>query len=156
MKEKKKPRRTKAEIRAYKKRSRLAGTAIIIVILIVVIAFSSFLIYSYLNPSSSNEPPTPPPELELRAAIVDHLSLTIPNESFNKTVTNILKAAEYAVRLLPRRRSHGGILQKPSQTWLWFDSFEGAFRPSGRRKISPVPLHFRTLQRNKIRLGTIN
>ena len=96
MKGKKKPRGTKAEIRAYKKRSRLIGAAIIVVILVVVIAFSSFLIYSYLNPSS-NGPSTPPSELELRAAIVDHLSLTIPNESFNQTVTNILKAAGYAV-----------------------------------------------------------
>lgn len=96
MKEERKPKGTKAQIRAYKKRSRLVGTAIVLTILVVIIAFSSFLIYSYLNPSSNN-PPTPPSELELKAAIVDHLSLTIPNESFNQTVTNILKAAGYVV-----------------------------------------------------------
>jgi len=98
MKEKRKPCGTKAEIRAYKKRSRLVGAAIIVVILVVVVAFSSFLIYSYLNPSS-NEPP--PPVLELKAAIVDHLSLTIPNESFNQTVTNILQEAGFTVDYYP-------------------------------------------------------
>ncbi len=108
MKEKRKPKGTKAEIRAYTKRSRLVGTAIGIVIFVVVIAFSSFLIYSYLNPSS-NQPPTPPPELELRAAIVDHLSLTIPNESFNQTVTNILEAAGYAVDYYPGEEATVGF-----------------------------------------------
>jgi len=93
---KKKHKGTRTEIRAYKKRSRLIGATIVIIILVVIIAFCSFLIHSYLNPSS-NQPPTPPPELELKAAIVDHLSLTIPNESFNQTVTNILKEAGYAV-----------------------------------------------------------
>jgi len=95
---KKKPSGTKAEIRAYKKRSRFIGTVIMVAILVVVVAFSSFLIYSYLNPSS-NEPP--PPVLELKAAIVDHLSLTIPNESFNQTVTNILQEAGFTVDYYP-------------------------------------------------------
>jgi len=97
MKEKRKPKGTKAEIHAYKKRSTLIGTAIIAAILVVIIVLSSLLIYSYLNPSQPNEPPTLSPELELRAAIVDHLSLTIPNESFNQTVTNILEEAGYTV-----------------------------------------------------------
>jgi hypothetical protein len=93
MKEKKKPKGTKAEIRSYKKRLTLIGTAIIIVILVVIIAFSSFLIYSYLNPSSSNQPPA----LELKAAIIDHLSLTVPNQTFIQTATNILETANYTV-----------------------------------------------------------
>lgn len=101
MKRKKKHKGTKAEIRAHKKRSRLFGTAIIVAILVVVIAFSSFLIYSYLNPPQSNQPPTSPPTLELKAAIVDHLSLTFPNQTFNQTATNILKEAGFTVDYYP-------------------------------------------------------
>jgi len=96
MKEKKKHKGTKAEIRAYKKRSTLIGTAIIATILVVVIALSSFLIYSYLN-SSSNQPPTS----ELKAAIVDQLSLTVPNQTFIETATNILETANYTVDYYP-------------------------------------------------------
>ena len=99
MKEKRKPKGTKAEIHAYKKRTTLIGTAIIAAILVIIIVLSSLLIYSYLKPSQPNEPP--PPVLELKAAIVDHLSLTIPNHSFNKTVTNILKEAGYTVDYYP-------------------------------------------------------
>jgi Na+/alanine symporter len=73
IKEKKKPTGTKAEIRAYKKRSRRIGTAVMVAILVVVIAFSSFLIYSYINSLQSNY--SPPATLELKAAIFDQLSL---------------------------------------------------------------------------------
>jgi len=96
MKEKKKPKGTKAEIRAYKKRLTLIGTAIMFVILVVIIAFSSFLIYSYLNPSSNQ-----PPALGLKAAIIDHLSLTVPNQTFIQTATNILETANYTVDYYP-------------------------------------------------------
>jgi len=96
MKEKKKPKGTKAEIRAYKKRSALIGTAIIATILVVIIALSSFLIYSYLNPPS-NQPPTS----ELKAAIVDQLSLTVPDQTFIETATNILETANYTVDYYP-------------------------------------------------------
>ena len=99
MKEKKKPKGTKAEIRAYKKRLTLIGTVIMIVILVVIIAFSSFLIYSYLNPSSPNQNKNS--TAYLKAAIVDHLSLTAPNEIFIQTATNILETANYTVDYYP-------------------------------------------------------
>jgi hypothetical protein len=96
MKEKKKHKGTKAEIRAYKKRSTLIGTAIIVTILVVIIALSSFLIYSYLNPPS-NQPPTS----ELKAAIVDQLSFTVPDQTFIEAAANILETANYSVDYYP-------------------------------------------------------
>lgn len=98
MRGKKKPSGTKAEIRAYKKRSRFIGIVIMVAILVVVVAFSILIIYSYLKPSEPNEPP---PELELKAAIVDHLSLTVPNQTFNQTATNILQEAGFTVDYYP-------------------------------------------------------
>jgi len=97
MQGKKKHKGTKAEIRAQKKRFRLIGTIITVAILVVLIALSSFLIYSYLKQSS----PNPHPAFELKAAIVDHLSLTSPNQTFNQTATNILKQAGYTVDYYP-------------------------------------------------------
>lgn len=96
MQEKKKHKGTKAEIRAQKKRFRLIGTIITVAILVVLIAFSSFLIYSYLKPPSSNQPP-----FELKAAIVDQLSLTFSSQDFNQTATSILKEAGFTVNYYP-------------------------------------------------------
>jgi hypothetical protein len=70
----------------------------LVAILVVVVAFSILIIYSYLKPSEPNEPP---PELELKAAIVDHLSLTVPNRTFNQTATNILQEAGFTVDYYP-------------------------------------------------------
>jgi hypothetical protein len=97
MKEKKKPKGTKAEIRAYKKRLTFIGTAIIVAILVAVIAVSTFLIYLYLNPSSSNQPPV----VEFKTAIVDHLSITAPNQTFIETATKILETANFTVDYYP-------------------------------------------------------
>jgi len=94
MEKKKKPKGTKAEIRAYKKRSTLIGTAIIVVILAAIIALSSFFIYSYLNPSPNQ---TASQTSQLMATIVDQLSLTAPNRSFIETATAILEQAGYTV-----------------------------------------------------------
>jgi len=91
MKDRKKQRGMKAQIRAYKERSRYIATVVTVVILVAIIAIASFLIYSYLKPS------TPSPTTQLKAAIVDHLSLTAPNPVFNQTVTPILEAADYTV-----------------------------------------------------------
>ena len=104
MKCRKKPKGTKARVQASKKRLAYTGTAIIVAILIVTIAVSGFLVYSYLNPSSdrtidpdqTDEQPAQP-----EAAIVDHLSLSAPNQTFKETATNILEAAGYAVDYYP-------------------------------------------------------
>lgn len=98
MKEKKKPRGTKAEIRAYKKRLQYIASIFTVAILVAIIGISGFLIYSYLNPSQNQILTQPSYEaFSLRAAIVDHLSLTAPNQSFIQTATNILEKAGYTV-----------------------------------------------------------
>jgi len=105
MKARKKAKGTKARVQAYKKRLGYIGTAITVAILITVIVISSFLIYSRLNSSpnqTSNKDQTVtsismPPQ----AAIVDHLSLTYPNQTFIQTATNTLKQAGYTVDYYP-------------------------------------------------------
>ena len=104
MKARKKPRGTKARVQAFKKRLAYVSTAITIAILVATVAFSSFLIYYYLDPSpnhainldqTNNQPSQP------TAAIVDHLSLTWPNQTFTQTATNTMKEAGYTVDYYP-------------------------------------------------------
>lgn len=101
MKDKKKRHGTKAEIRAYKKRIRHTATAITVAILVAIIAISSFLIYSYLNPSQNQ---TISQTFQFKAAIVDQGSLS-PTAGFNpvfiETATNILEQAGYTVDYYP-------------------------------------------------------
>jgi len=102
MKDKKKHKGTKAEIRAYKKRMQRIATAITVAILVAIIAISSFLIYSYLNPSQNQTTTSQP--FQLRAAIVDQGSLSPaagPNPVFIETATNILKQAGHTVNYYP-------------------------------------------------------
>jgi len=100
----KKPKGTKARVQASKKRLVYIGTAITVTILAAIIVISSFLIYCYLKPSpnqtassgqTNNQPSQP------KAAIVDHLSLTCPNQTFIQTATNTLKQAGYTVDYYP-------------------------------------------------------
>ena len=93
MKDRKKQRGMKAEIRAYKKRSQYIATVVTVAILVAIVAIASFLIYSYLKPSSN--------QTQLKAAIVDHLSLTAPNQTFIQTATTILETANYTVDYYP-------------------------------------------------------
>jgi hypothetical protein len=88
---KRKSRGIKQRIREEKKHEERIGLAILVVILIVVAFISGFLIKSMLNQpliTSTSEP---------KAAIVDHLSLTAPNQTFIETATRILKQAGYTV-----------------------------------------------------------
>jgi len=103
MKDRKKPKGTKARVQAYKKRLTHIGHAIIITIL-VTIAVSGFFLYSMLYPPSELGSVNPilqfkpeNPSLQLKAAIVDHLSLTHPNQTFIETATKTLKQAGYTV-----------------------------------------------------------
>jgi hypothetical protein len=98
MKNRKKPKGTKAEIRAYKKRLQYVAAIVTVAILVTIIAFSSFLIYSYLNPSPNQNTNS---TTQLKTAIVDHLSLTVPNQTFIQTATNILETANYTVDYYP-------------------------------------------------------
>jgi len=83
MKDRKKPRGTKARVQAYKKRLTYIGHAITVAILVFIIAVSSFFLCSMLQSPS--------------AAIVDHLSLSCPNQTFIKTATDNLEHAGYTV-----------------------------------------------------------
>ena len=85
----------KHKIREEKKREQRIGLVITVAILITIISISGFLVNSMLNqPSTSSTS-------ELKAAIVDHLSLTRPNQTFIETATNILEQANYSVKYHP-------------------------------------------------------
>ena len=104
MKAKEKPKGTKARVQASKKRLAYIGTTIIVTVLVAIVAVSSFLIYSFLNSSLNqtiNPDQTSNQQSQPRAAIVDHLSLTAPNQTFIQTATNTLKQAGYTVDYYP-------------------------------------------------------
>jgi len=95
----KKPRGIKHRIREEKKREERIGLAIFVVILIAIISVSGFFMHSMLSSppqkqktNSSSEP---------RAAIVDHLSLTCPNQTFIETATAILAQAGHIIDYYP-------------------------------------------------------
>jgi hypothetical protein len=95
MKTQKKPAGVKQKIREEKKTQQRLGMALTAAILITIIIISAFIINSMLNRPSSSQ--TFSSAWQLEAAIVDHLSLTFPNESFKETATNILTQAGYSV-----------------------------------------------------------
>jgi len=82
----------KSKVRERKKGRHRTGLAILIAIL--AFSVSALFIHSMLNQLSTN--PVNPTS-ERKAAIVDHLSLTIPNQTFVDTVTSILQQAGYSV-----------------------------------------------------------
>jgi hypothetical protein len=95
VKNKKKPRGIKHEIREEKKRKQRIGLAVTVAILIITVSVSGFLINSMLNQPSTNQ------TFRLKAAIVDHLSLSAPNQTFIETAANTLKQTGYAVDYYP-------------------------------------------------------
>lgn len=95
MKAKKKPHGIKQKIREEKEREkRILLRVTTVTILITIISISSFIANSILNQQSI----TPS---QLKAAIVDHLSLTVPNKTFIQTTTNTLNQAGYTVDYYP-------------------------------------------------------
>jgi len=95
MKTEKKRVGTKAEIRAIKNRERRIATAIFLVFILLIVIFSSYFTYNSLNQPQNQT--TNPASSQLKAAIVDQLSLTFPNQTFIETATNTLKQAGYTV-----------------------------------------------------------
>jgi len=91
MKAKRKPIRIKHKIREEKRREKCLAVAFAVVILVAV---SGFLVNSRLNQTVG-------PAYEFKAAIVDHLSLTYPNQTFIETATNTLKQVGYSVDYYP-------------------------------------------------------
>ena len=99
MKTEKKRVGTKAEIRASKERKRHITTAILLAFILLVIVFLSHFTYNFLNQPQNQT--TNPTSSKLKAAIVDHLSLTFPNQTFIETATNTLKQEGYTVDYYP-------------------------------------------------------
>ena len=93
MKAKKKPTRIKHKIREEKRRRQLVLVSAAAV-LIVAISVSALVVNSMLNQAGS-------PVYQFKAAIVDHLSLTQPNQTFIQTATNTLTQAGYTVDYYP-------------------------------------------------------
>jgi hypothetical protein len=90
---------TKAQMRAEKERERRIGTVIFTALILIVVLFSAYFGYTLLsqpqNQTLSQEPSQP------KAAIVDQLSLTFPNQTFIEAATNILKQAGYTIDYYP-------------------------------------------------------
>jgi hypothetical protein len=99
VKNKKKPRGIKHKIREEKKREQRIGLTVTVAILIIVISVSGFLINSMLNQPSTNQ--TTSNTSQPKAAIVDQLSLTIPNQTFVETAIDTLEQAGYTVDYYP-------------------------------------------------------
>jgi len=95
VKNKQKPRGIKHKIHEEKKREQRIRLTVTAAILIIAISVSGFLINSMLNQPSTNQ--TTSNASQPKAAIVDHLSLTAPNQTFIETATNTLKQAGYTV-----------------------------------------------------------
>jgi hypothetical protein len=101
----------KAQIRAERERGRRVATAIFLAIILASAALSAYFGYTILNPSTplnsieptlQFKPENPNPKL--KAAIVDQLSPTIPNQAFVETATNTLEQAGYTVDYYPGER----------------------------------------------------
>jgi hypothetical protein len=104
MKAKKKPLGTGAQVKSEKERERRIATAIFLAIILLAAAFSVYFGYTILN-SSANlnfieptlqfKPENPDPEL--KAVIVDQVSLTFPNQTFIETAASALTGAGFTV-----------------------------------------------------------
>jgi hypothetical protein len=106
MKARKKPLGTRAQIEAMKERERRLALTVTVALIIVIILVSGFLIYSMSYSPSEEAGTLPEPTLqfkpansnpELKAAVVDQLGLTAPNETFLQTAASILTEANYTV-----------------------------------------------------------
>jgi hypothetical protein len=95
MKTEKKRVGTKAEIEAIKNRERRIATVVFLVFILLIVIFSSYFTYNFLN--HLQDQTINPASSQLKAAIVDQLSLTFPNQTFIETATSTLEQAGYTV-----------------------------------------------------------
>jgi hypothetical protein len=95
---------TRAQVRAEKDKEGRIARAIFLTIILLAAAFSGYFGYTILNsspglsfsgPTLQFKPENPNPEL--KAAIIDELSLTSPNQTFVQAATDILEQANYSV-----------------------------------------------------------
>jgi hypothetical protein len=89
----------KQKIREERKKEQRIGIAVTVAILIAIVLISGFLINSMLNQPSTIQ--TVSSTEQAKAAIVDQLSLTFPNQTFTQAATSILKQAGYTVDYYP-------------------------------------------------------
>ena len=92
---------TKAQIRTLKEKERRIATPIFLALILIVIGLSAYLTYSLIyqpshQPGNAENQETGS-ENQFKAAIVDQLSLTFPNQTFIERATNILKQSGYTV-----------------------------------------------------------
>jgi hypothetical protein len=85
---------TKAKIRKGRERERKIVRSVLLSAALIAVLFSSYFIYTYIQTQEETKNST---SSALKAAIVDHLSLTYPNETFVQMVTSTLQQAGYAV-----------------------------------------------------------
>jgi hypothetical protein len=141
VKNKKKPRGIKHKIREEKKREQRIGLAVTGAILIIIVSVSCFLINSMLNQPSTNQTTTSSAS-QPKSAIVDHLSLTAPNQTFIQTATNTLKQAGYTVDYYPGEKVTVGFygnLQKKGYSLIILRVHSSSHRSSeGQAYITPA------------------
>ncbi|NWG10633.1 hypothetical protein HXY33_02615 [Candidatus Bathyarchaeota archaeon] len=104
MKTKKKRVRTKAQTRAKKESNIQKAQAVFLVFTLFIVVLLAYFAYAILNHSSSQISIEPTLQFKpvnqnpkLKAAIVDHLNLTLPNQTFIQTAARILTEANYTV-----------------------------------------------------------
>jgi hypothetical protein len=99
MSAKKKRPKTKAQIIA--EREKRKGVTLFLAIVLLGISVSTYFAYTLItNPQKPNliEPDWQlNPNAQFKAAIIDHLSLTFPNQTFTETASNMLVKAGYTV-----------------------------------------------------------
>jgi|SRR5271157_1054548 len=104
MKPQKKPLGTKAQLRAARERGRRIATVIFLIFILSMAIISAYSAYtllspppgqSFVEPTLQFKPENPNPKL--KAAIVDQVSLTFPNQTFVQMAANILEQANYSV-----------------------------------------------------------
>jgi hypothetical protein len=93
VKDRKRGAESKAEIAAKERRRVAAVFFLAVSLFLAAIVYFSF--------TSSNQPQNLP--FQLKAAIVDHLSLSFPNRTFVETATNMLEQAGYVVDYYPSK-----------------------------------------------------
>lgn len=88
---------TKAQIKAEKEGERRIATGVFLALIMVLVGFSVYFAYILANQSVPSVQTAGPASSQPKAAIVDHLSLTFPNQTFIQAATNLLEQAGYAV-----------------------------------------------------------
>jgi hypothetical protein len=88
--------KSRKERRKGKSRKKSPPGLLFFVIIVVSILFVYYLLFMRSPSNGTSSQP-----FQFKAAIVDHLSLTTPNQTFVQTATNILEKAGYTVEYYP-------------------------------------------------------